>query len=688
MNSMKRIGTVFLIVIVSIAGYAGYAASPAEDIVFEDFEKNTYEGWQITGSAFGESPAKGTLPNQNPVRGFEGNGLVNSFYRGDNSVGSLLSKEFTISHDYIAFKIGGGDHKNEACIELWVDLEMVRSTPGNNDETLEWNSWNVKDLKGKQARIRILDAKKGGWGHINIDQITFTDTERKPAASLTLEEYRNSDDYYREEWRPGIHFTPEINWMNDPNGMVYYDGEFHLFYQFNPFGKKWGHMSWGHAVSKDMFHWEHLPVALYEEDNVMIFSGSAVIDWKNTTGFKTRDEHHPPMVAVYTGHYTDVENGLQNQHIAYSLDRGRTWTKYQGNPVLDRSMADFRDPKVIWHEPSGKWIMTICLPLEKKVAFYASPDLKNWTWLSEFGPAGAVDGIWECPDLFPLKDQNGDEYWVLIVNLNPGSYAGGSGGQYFIGQFDGKIFRSMTSVKDPLWLDYGRDYYATVTWADVPESDGRRLSIGWMSNWLYANDLPVSPWRSAMSLPRQWSVQKNGRQLILKQILPREFIGLRHAGKSMKFGSLKKANQFLDDTRDLLTAPFEATMTLLARGSETPLGIEFMASKKNRTKSILSIDPSAKSISFDRNDSGNTGFHPNFPTETSFPLRGNARRVQVRAVVDTSSIEIFLNDGNQTITSRVFPSDVFDPLTLFGDEEVRVSDLQIWKLKRSMGTLK
>ena len=249
---------------------------------------------------------------------------------------------------------------------------------------------------------------------------------------------------YTERYRPQYHFTPAVNWMNDPNGMVYYNGEYHLFYQYNPFGDTWGHMSWGHAVSRDLVHWEHLPVALAEEDGVMIFSGSAVVDWNNTSGFG--EEGRPPLVAVYTGHHTSGER--QDQRIAYSTDSGRTWTKYEGNPVLDRAMKDFRDPKVFWYEPDEKWVMVLARPHEHKVQLYSSPDLKSWTHLSDFGPAGAVNGIWECPDLFelPVDGDPGNTKWVLVVNLNPGGPAGGSAGQYFVGHFDGERFTADTPV--------------------------------------------------------------------------------------------------------------------------------------------------------------------------------------------------------------------------------------------------
>ncbi|MFE6093666.1 GH32 C-terminal domain-containing protein [Streptomyces massasporeus] len=243
---------------------------------------------------------------------------------------------------------------------------------------------------------------------------------------------------YSETYRPQFHFTPEKNWMNDPNGLVYHKGEYHLFYQYNPSGNAWGDMSWGHAVSKDLVHWKELPLALSHDDKEMVFSGSAVVDRNNSTGFGTRK--NPPMVAIYTS--LDKGTGIQAQSLAYSTDRGRTWTKYQGNPVLDIGSKEFRDPKVQWYEPTQSWLMSVSLSTEHKVRFYSSRNLKDWKLLSDFGPAGATGGVWECPDLFPLA-VDGDKKkikWVLVVNINPGGIAGGSAAQYFVGDFDGKKF--------------------------------------------------------------------------------------------------------------------------------------------------------------------------------------------------------------------------------------------------------
>ncbi|MGX1676144.1 GH32 C-terminal domain-containing protein [Streptomyces sp. NPDC055400] len=258
------------------------------------------------------------------------------------------------------------------------------------------------------------------------------------AAPLTPHAAASDAPPYSETYRPQFHFTPQRNWMNDPNGLVYYRGEYHLFYQYNPNGNSWGDMSWGHAVSTDLVHWKQLPLALSHDDNEMVFSGSAVVDRDNTTGFGTK--RNPPMVAIYTS--LDKATGIQAQSLAYSTDRGRTWTKYRGNPVLDIGSKEFRDPKVQWYAPTKSWLMTVSLSTEHKVRFYSSKNLKDWKELSEFGPAGATGGVWECPDLFPLP-VDGDKKrtkWVLVVNLNPGGIAGGSGAQYFVGNFDGEKF--------------------------------------------------------------------------------------------------------------------------------------------------------------------------------------------------------------------------------------------------------
>jgi sucrose-6-phosphate hydrolase SacC (GH32 family) len=282
--------------------------------------------------------------------------------------------------------------------------------------------------------------------------------------------------------------------MNDPNGLLYYKGKYHLFFQHNPQANVWGNMSWGHAVSTDLYSWKELPVAINCTPTSGIFSGSAVVDFENTSGFGTKE--NPPIVAIYTEHQNDESN--QSQCLAYSVDEGLTFTKYEGNPVLDINLPNFRDPKVSWID--GRWIMTLALPQEFKISFYSSPNLKEWTHLSDFGPAAEVGGIWECPDLFQLGDK-----WVLIVSLNPGGFQIGSGTQYFVGQWNGREF--IADDVQTRWIDYGRDNYAGVTFSNAP--DNKRIFLGWMSNWDYAGKVPTDPWRSAMTLPRELSLQAN-----------------------------------------------------------------------------------------------------------------------------------------------------------------------------------
>jgi len=425
-----------------------------------------------------------------------------------------------------------------------------------------------------------------------------------------------------DPWRPAYHFTPEKNWMNDPNGLVYSGGEYHLFYQHNPFGNSWGHMSWGHAVSPDLLHWRHLPLALAEENGVMIFSGSVVTDGNR-------------MVAIYTGHTAE----RQTQNLAFSDDRGRTWTKFKGNPVLDIQQKDFRDPKVFRYR--GRWIMTVALPREHKVRFYSSSDLMKWEFLSDFGPAGATGGIWECPDLFELDGQ-----WVLVVNLNPGGVAGGSGGQYFVGDFDGKSFRAVNT--EPLWIDYGRDLYATISFYGTP---GRRVWMGWMSNWQYAGREPTSTWRTAQSLPRELRI-KGGRVL---QAPIREVNQLRGA-------EVRDVARFQGEVYEL-----EATLTP---------GASIALRRGPREETVLGFRNGE--LFLDRTKSGNVNFDPTFAGVQKAPVRDSAS-VRVRVFVDRSSVEVFANGGESTITDRIFPG----PESL-GIEVRGATKVRLWPLAHSM----
>lgn len=312
--------------------------------------------------------------------------------------------------------------------------------------------------------------------------------------------------------------------MNDPNGMFYLNGIYHLYFQYYPKGNVWGPMHWGHAISKDLISWKEQPIALYPDKLGLIFSGSAVVDYKNTSGFGKNGII--PIIAIYTYHNLEGEKAkeidFQTQAIAYSLDEGLTWTKYNKNPVIaNPGIKDFRDPKVIWDTKNSTWILV--LAARNKIMFYSSKNLKNWKLESSFGQDyGQHGGVWECPDLFPIKVEESDETkWVLIVSINPAAPNGGSGTQYFIGDFIGNKFTidpnfsKQLDTQKAVWIDYGRDNYAGVTWSNIPKKDGRSLFIGWMSNWDYARDVPTETWRSAMTIPRELKLNKIANKYIL-----------------------------------------------------------------------------------------------------------------------------------------------------------------------------
>lgn len=487
------------------------------------------------------------------------------------------------------------------------------------------------------------------------------------------------DQLYNEPYRPQFHFTPEKNWMNDPNGLVWYKGEYHLFYQYNPFGNSWGHMSWGHAVSKDLVHWQHLPVALAEENGVMIFSGSAVVDWNNSSGFcrKTDPQDKSCLIAIYTGH---IEGKNQSQHIAYSNDRGRTWTKFAGNPVIDIGYKDFRDPKVIWHEATKRWVMIVSLSKEQKVRFYDSPDLKKWELLSEFGPAGATadELLWECPDLFelPVDGQPGKKRWVLIVNINPGGVAGGSGGQYFIGGFDGHTFTNDNPKNTALFVDYGKDFYAGVTFSDVPKTNGRRILIGWMSNWQYAGKEPTSPFRTAQSIPRALRLRQTAAGVRLIQQPVVELKSLRGKStvlKAVQLGAGQKPNPLLTGDALEIAAEFE-----VGKNSSALIRLKSGSTEK---ETVIGYDSGSGKLFVDRANSGEVGFERNFPGRHEAPMKAKQGKIKLHIFVDRSSVEVFGNDGEAAITDRIFPPSPNQRVELDGvGNNVKCLSLNVWPL--------
>lgn len=409
---------------------------------------------------------------------------------------------------------------------------------------------------------------------------------------------------FTDEFRPTLHFTPEKNWINDPNGLLFYKGKYHLFFQHNPDGILWGNMSWGHSVSVNLIDWQHLPVAIECTDTTGIFSGSAVVDYTNSSGFGSLE--NPPLVAIYTVHQNDGSN--QSQHIAYSLDEGTTWIKYANNPVLDLKMKDFRDPKVSWDESSKSWLMTIAKPLEYKIAFFASPDLKSWRHLSDFGPLGAVGGCWECPDLFALPTPSGEIKWVLLVSLNPGGIAGGSGTQYFIGDWDGKTFT--TDQEEIKWIDYGRDNYAGVTFHNTPEN--RRIFLAWMSNWDYAAKLDSPIWRGSMTLPRELQLINCNQELLLS---------------SLPISEITSANDYL------FTIDAEIDSEIIIGGVDERV--------------VISFDASTKRITVNRS----LAWFPEIKEKPQISPVISLEKFTLRLILDHGSLELFIPEAGIAITT-------------------------------------
>jgi fructan beta-fructosidase len=483
--------------------------------------------------------------------------------------------------------------------------------------------------------------------------------------------------YYDEPWRPQFHFTPAKNFMNDPNGLVYYEGEYHLFYQYNPQGNVWGHMSWGHAVSADMLHWRHLPVAIPEEEgNYMIFSGSAVVDWRNKSGLceAKNGEDGSCLAAIYTAAGKDV----QRQNLAYSNDRGRTWKNYSSNPVADLERPDFRDPKVFWYEPEKKWVMVAVLADERKVQIFDSRNLREWKWRSAFGPAGDTAGQWECPDLFELPVEGKKEKkWVLIANRNPGAPAGGTGTKYFVGSFDGAEFKSESPSRQELWADYGKDFYATNTFADLPDSDGRKIWLGWISNWQYANVEPTVLWRGAQSIPRVLKLRQYRDELRMVQEPVREMLGLRGEEFHLANLSIAEGNKELAD-RGIRGTAYEIEMEVAAAGAGE-IGLRIRKGAKEMT--ILGISSAKREAFMDRTNSGEVGFSKKFAGRHSANLH-EARRVKLHVFVDRSSVELFVNDGEVVMTERIYPLLGSDGIELYSDNgQGELRSFHFWQLQ-------
>jgi fructan beta-fructosidase len=480
------------------------------------------------------------------------------------------------------------------------------------------------------------------------------------------------DSTFQEKHRPQIHFSPEKNWMNDPNGLVYVNGEYHFFYQYYPEAMVWGPMHWGHAVSKDLVHWKHLPIALYPDSLGLIFSGSAVLDKSNTSGLGSIDS--PPLVAIFTYHSVEKQEAgrtdYEYQGIAYSTDNGKTWTKYDKNPVLpNQGVNDFRDPKVFFHTPTNRWIMT--LAVKDHIEFWASFNLKEWEKLTDFGlDYGSHGGVWECPDLFEMKvEGESSSKWILIVNINPGGPNGGSATQYFIGDFDGKTFTPNTNKDDVKWLDYGPDNYAGVTWSNAP--DGRRIFIGWMSNWAYATAVPTNPWRSAATVPRDLKLQRVNGNLIVQSVVAPELSSI--AGTSKTFESLE-----VSDTLKLSDAGNIRYSIVTGTVEAKDFAIQLSNQKGQRVS--VGYDVEANLFFVNRANSGDTSFSKSYPTEVYAPRFSASPTIRFTMVTDVASVEVFFDDGLSVMTAIFFPDEPLTDLALSGNE-VSVQEMSITELK-------
>ena len=487
-------------------------------------------------------------------------------------------------------------------------------------------------------------------------------TETAPIPELSL---------FKEPYRPQFHFTPAEMWMNDPNGLVYHNGIYHLFYQYYPEDIVWGPMHWGHATSKDLIYWEHKPIALFPDENGYIFSGSAVVDRNNTSGLGTPD--NPPLVAIFTYHDINKEkdgsDDFQTQGIAYSLDNGESWTKYESNHVLgNEGIMDFRDPKVFWHDPTQSWILV--LVAGDHARFYKSEDLISWNLLSEFGKeSGAHGGVWECPDLFPLKvSDSGEEKWVLIISINPGAPNGGSGTQYFIGEFDGNTFTY--DQKEEKWIDWGTDNYAGITYNNEPND--QRIFVGWMSNWAYARDTPTREWRSAMTVPRSLSLNKSGNSYELKNY------PLDNLGTIFK-PELKKDFELVAEGSEMIS--FDHFNQSEIRFKTPNRNFEFIFGNGLGEQLSMALDGEKELFLLDRSKSGKTDFQEEFgkiiqkAPITDIP----DGEIEVRVLMDWSSVEIFINNGQRVLTAQIFPNENYTYLTFknVSAENLIINDFEV-----------
>ena len=596
--------------------------------------------------------------------------MIFSFLDVSADTSSLLIKDLGEGHCLVQI------NTNQRYLLLPVEEVMpdVRvSMIVNNKEV------NVADVRLAVNRVDYfvpLDLSAYAGKNILLKfKLGSNDPIRGKLSAVCCKEMKLSDTFdtgNREKFRPTYHFSPLYGWMNDPNGMVYKDGEYHLFYQYNPYGSKWGNMSWGHAISQDLVNWKHLPVAIAPDALGTIFSGSAVVDFDNTAGFGAG-----AIIAIYT-----QNSDRQVQSIAYSTDNGRTFTKYENNPVLTSEARDFRDPKVFWYENTKRWIMVLAVGQEMQI--FSSPNLKDWIFESRFGEGqGAHGGVWECPDLFELPvEGTNDKKWVLLCNLNPGGPFGGSATQYFVGSFNGKEFVNESPSKTK-WMDWGKDHYATVTWSDAPNN--RRIAIAWMSNWQYANDVPTSQYRSPNSVPRDLSLFTVDGETYLQSAPSPELLALRDASKkrSFKVNGTRTIKEMIPGN----DGAYEIELTIENQRADV---IGFRLYNDKGEEVVMQYDMKEKKFSMDRRKSGEVSFNENFPMLTWTAIeqgrneeQGGKEALKLRLFVDKSSVEAFGDGGRFVMTNQVFPSEPYNHISFYSKGGAyKVDSFVVYKLKK------
>lgn len=556
------------------------------------------------------------------------------------------------------------ESNDDARINVLVD--------GRLDKTI-----NVKLAKSKVDYYVPFDLSsyKGHEVAMNIVTTQGRSTLREAKDDACWKNMTLSDTFdttNREKHRPVYHHTPSYGWMNDPNGMFYKDGVWHLYFQHNPYGSKWQNLSWGHSTSKDLINWTPEPEALEPNGLGMVFSGSCALDTNNTAGYG-----NDAVIGLYTS-----ADASQTQSLVWSKDNGKTFEFYPANPVITLE-SEARDPNMFWDDNAKQWVLLLAHALEHEMLVFTSPDMKEWTLQSSFGKGiGAQGGVWECPDLFRLNvDGSDEEKWVLVCNLNPGGPFGGSATQYFVGDFDGKTFKADTDSEGKIptkWMDYGKDHYATVSWSDAP--DNRRTVIGWMSNWQYAAEVPTMQYRSANTLPRDVSLFRaaDGEIYMASEPSP-ELVALR----DRLTVNVKKAN--IRKKAATYTLPnanggvCEILLDIDARKSKL---INLTVSNNAGEKVVMQYDVAAHSLSFDRRESGIVDFSQDFPAVTVSPTFEDKGRISLRIFIDKSSMEVFGNKGQFVMTNLVFPEKPYTTLSISsGDGNARLENLKIYSIK-------